>query len=531
VRNIGPLAAGIRGAEGGTVEIYQRGTFTRALLYTDFEAKNPTCYSPVVLDAYGRAAIYVNEVVDVAVSDYSGTALLGWTEGDAAPAIEVISSHFTGEDYETGETGISKPTDLLTVLESLDTVTDALGAAYAGPFFDVKDPAYGALGNGTHDDGPHIALAVAAAVAAGGGVVWFPAGTYRLTTGSGIVLDGTVSLLGAGSGCVTIIADAAIGTNVISVTLGADDVACFIRGLDVEAAATLAHYAIHVVGSTTAGHCVVEQCSLNTLDHLSGGIYASGSDTVLVTVRDCLFTGGTHQCVDGYRGATSPTVVVSGCRVRHSGATLSVDDMWLGRGVVRDCVFDNSSLVTATGWANVRAGSAATGPITVVGNTFGAPGGATGMYAIHGFASVVVESGNYVSWGLEVILHIGAADTTHRQKVGQGGYHTQACPGASATCYVYPQVFGTEHVTTNGYSFTASLAAAPPGTPFVLVVENTHGATTVTVTVAGGAGALTCIPFDVGPGMLETRVYHSILANGSYGWTIGAQSGGDVARP
>jgi len=530
VRNIGPLAAGIRGAEGGTVEIYQRGTFTRALLYTDFEAQNPTCYSPVVLDAYGRAAIYVNEVVDVVVADYSGTVLLGWTEGGAAPTIEVISDHFSGTDYETGIIGFGEPTDLKTVLESLDDADDALAAAHTGLIFNVKDPAYGALGNGTHDDAPHIALAVAAAEAAGGGIVGFPAGTYRLTTGSGIVLDGTVSLLGVGSGCVTIIADAAIGTDVISVTLGADDVGCFIRGLDIESMATLAYYAIRIVGSTTAGHCVVEQCSLNTLGHLTGGVYASGSDTVLVTVNDCLLVGGTNRCVDGYRGATSPTMVIAKCRVRHLGTTLSIDDMNLGQGVVQGCVFDNSGLVTATGWANVKVGAAAAGPVAVAGNVFGAPGGATGMYAIHGLESVVVESGNYVAWGLDVILNIAAADTTHRQKLGQGGYHTQTCPSAAATCYVYPQTFGTEHIVSNGYSFTASLAGAAPGTDFDLVVENTHGATTVTVTVTG-SWTLGVFPFDVAPGMLEVRTYKSVLANGTWGWTLRASSPGDVARP
>lgn len=61
-----------------------------------------------------------------------------------------------------------------------------------GDYVDVTD--YGAIGDGTTNDGPAIQTAIDAAVAAGGGVVYFPAGTYKstakLTCGVGVHLKG-----------------------------------------------------------------------------------------------------------------------------------------------------------------------------------------------------------------------------------------------------------------------------------------------------------------------------------------------------
>lgn len=63
------------------------------------------------------------------------------------------------------------------------------------PRFNVM--AYGATGDGVTDDSADIALAIAAAKAAGGGTVWFPDGTFlaqQLSLPSHVVLDGTGEL-------------------------------------------------------------------------------------------------------------------------------------------------------------------------------------------------------------------------------------------------------------------------------------------------------------------------------------------------
>lgn len=67
-------------------------------------------------------------------------------------------------------------------LESRITTLNTSIAGRLGPVFNVKDPTYGAVGDGIADDRAAIQSAIDAAVAAGGGVVYFPKGTYALTS-------------------------------------------------------------------------------------------------------------------------------------------------------------------------------------------------------------------------------------------------------------------------------------------------------------------------------------------------------------
>ena len=64
------------------------------------------------------------------------------------------------------------------------------------PVFNVKDSVYGAKGDGSTNDVVAIQAAVDAANAAGGGVVYFPAGTYIVK--SALELQSNVTLQGAG---------------------------------------------------------------------------------------------------------------------------------------------------------------------------------------------------------------------------------------------------------------------------------------------------------------------------------------------
>jgi|GEM_PF-2918312 len=74
--------------------------------------------------------------------------------------------------------------------------------AASSTVFNVKD--YGATGDGVTDDAPFIQSTIAAATAAGGGVVFMPGGTYKIST-LGINLGTNVFLRGAGRGATTIL--------------------------------------------------------------------------------------------------------------------------------------------------------------------------------------------------------------------------------------------------------------------------------------------------------------------------------------
>lgn len=219
---ITPLACGVAGAEDGSVNIYVRGSGTRAQIWTSFEADGATIpTAPTPLDANGGATIYVDQVVDVRVYDSTGTLVREFTDGQAAPNTEVISQSFTGIDYETGVSGASKPVDLGTVLDLWKTSAGALDfevlvsgvstslesamGVVSGLFYNVKDPAYDAKGTGSADDTSAIQDAINAAEAANGGIVFFPPGIYKIT--SALTMGTRVSLMGAGANASRILRD------------------------------------------------------------------------------------------------------------------------------------------------------------------------------------------------------------------------------------------------------------------------------------------------------------------------------------
>lgn len=88
------------------------------------------------------------------------------------------------------------------------------------PWFIVTDAAYGATGDGTTDDTAAINLAIAALNAATKGVLYFPAGTYKVTTAlTTITASGTI--LGDGMGAYSSTGSAVFETSsVINFTSG-----------------------------------------------------------------------------------------------------------------------------------------------------------------------------------------------------------------------------------------------------------------------------------------------------------------------
>lgn len=208
---ISPLAAGMRGCEGGTVGIYRRGTGTRATYYTSFEGDGSTTpVADVALDSNGRLEVYVNEVVDCVCKNSAGSTILTFTDGVSASCVEYMGTGFTGQAYSGGATGINKPVNLKAILDlwatssgstdfgvgASDTPLEDAVTAVEGVFYNVL--AYGATGDGVTDDRAAIVAADAAAAAAGGGTLFFPPGTYVI--GSSFTMTSTTSWQGAGDG-------------------------------------------------------------------------------------------------------------------------------------------------------------------------------------------------------------------------------------------------------------------------------------------------------------------------------------------
>ncbi len=357
---ISPLASGVGGAASGSAKLFLRGSTTPATYYRDFEATQAYTAQPVQLDSYGGATLYVGAMVDVQVFDLNGVLIREFVAGVNAPAVEVISPSFTGTDYTTGQVAANKPTSLQTVLDKwvtssgttdfkvlIGTVPTGLQAALAGIaslFFDVRS--YGAKGDSTTDNASFIQAAVTAAVAAGGGTIFFAPGVYRVT--SEVDIPSNVSVLGSGGTASKIaidsgVADCAmnffgadtgvrtcsgmwfgaigqnfVGTALVRVTGNGANVAfsgC-IFGNDAFTKTTL----VRVDSTGTSSHALFERCGVYLPSDV-GGVYQTGSGRV--TLRDCdvvtTFNAGmANWCVFLQDGG-----LVDGCRFDGSSLTAS----------------------------------------------------------------------------------------------------------------------------------------------------------------------------------------------------------------
>lgn len=202
MRVVSPLLSGFADAANGTAELYARGTAEPAQWFSGFY-RNGGSQSQATLTPAGRAVVYVDQIVDVIVKDEDGQIVCSFTFGE-----DERSPSFTGIDYSTALSAANNPTTLQRILDlwkttngSVDwkvlldgsavSIQSALGALTK---FIFNAKAYGAAGDGVANDYAAIVAAVAAANTAGGGVVYFPPGTYDYQ--QELQVPETVSLMG-----------------------------------------------------------------------------------------------------------------------------------------------------------------------------------------------------------------------------------------------------------------------------------------------------------------------------------------------
>lgn len=343
---ISSLNSGFLGAANGWAELYVRGTSARATWFPDFQASSGNSSGAnITLDAYGSAEVYVNQLVDVVVKDASGNLVRSYTDGYEAPNVEALSQSFTGIDYVTGVSGASSPTTLQAILDLWKTNSGAIdwkvlvsGAAVNlqvalgslnGLVFNVKNPLYGAIGDGVANDQSAIAAALAAAVAAGGGIVFFPKGTYLITTA--IEWDHRVSILGVGARDSIITSNSASNARILTWTSGSvqgDPI--WIAGMAFSASQANTGEQLY---ASVPVNIVIDRCGFGTSANATGvGISVSGAYHLRVL--------NSRFSVNGAAG---------------TAVTLSTT----GKVLFSDCYFDTlntaygGSFLKATGWVTV----------------------------------------------------------------------------------------------------------------------------------------------------------------------------------
>ncbi len=188
---------GSRKADGtanasGRCWFYQPGTQTTATIYGD-AAQTAPLSNPVTLSAGGKATVYFAGQVDVFIEDSARLPISTLTLSERAERVEVRNAGFTGL-LPSGSQGAGGATDLNTVLSSIFASVGGLDGQYkeftgatsrsiADKFREtwvsVKD--YLARGDGIRDDTTSIQTAINEVARLGGGIVYFPPGTYLIS--------------------------------------------------------------------------------------------------------------------------------------------------------------------------------------------------------------------------------------------------------------------------------------------------------------------------------------------------------------
>lgn len=366
----------------GKAWFYQPGTTsTQVTVFSDADGLYALT-QPVSLDAGGRAVVYTDRVVQCEVQTAAGATVRLSDRANAVQAaqVEIQNTVATGTDLTTGAQVAGGRTDLNTFLSNLRTsfgaadgqvlvgtaaqnLRDVLSGS-SSVFYTVTNTTYagGAVGDDSNDDTAEIQAAINAASNAGGGIVYFPPGTYKVSSALTISTN-KIRLLGAGAG-VTTIKQYGASAYILNVS-GADAV---IDGITLNAAGVATGRTLIATGDRLR----VYNCNFNqgTNNAVATCITTSGSGsvdffgcsfTINATTQFMLTTGvttrihgGRIECTVNSPGtALSGSCVLIGVELKHSGTgTLTIASF----AVFIACFATVGAVVLASSVGGVEAG-------------------------------------------------------------------------------------------------------------------------------------------------------------------------------
>ena len=526
---VDPLAAGVRGAENGRAQLFVRGGSTRASWFASFEAdgENDTG-ADITLDANGGAVVYVNEYVDVRVyasTENGGALVREFVAGSNASAIEVISPSFTGTDYDSVAIGVNKPVDLQEVLRRW---TDSAGApdwevdlggqtvtimqAIAGNIVvNVKSPPYNAAGDGTTDDTASINAAILFANSLGGGIVYFPPGTYLIS--ATLTLLENVSMLGVPSAGTSIIERDTSSFSFITTS----DSSSFIRHLtfqDADTGTNQPYFDVDVTDVLHLEYCVVQAPLTST----TNGAPVFNDDCGGVRLRWCQVT---LQGPNGRLATRTGAALVRDTIMIGTSLTWDGDNNYASFGIIGitrmfDCQINYTTDSTPpTGLIQPYAGSA------LVGNMFLASTTAVSITAFYldgangaGTVNGIVESGNQFDDKFRDFTTASGSMLSMSQPQRTRDY--TVATGAAVTILAE---FGNANVVTSGGAGAVTLDFSNSGENnsnlIFIVVRNPTGSNH-TITTSGTS------PVDAGvalnAGQVARVIYRRATVGGTTAW-------------
>lgn len=482
------LVSGVNGAENGTATFVLRATASSAatVLYNELEETSQPGTNIITLDSHGAAEIYCDAYCDVTLKTSAGATLRTVTIGHAATMVEVQSDSFTGTGYTGSPTASGQPITLAAVLDKWDNSAGAddwkvavngvatnLSSAFsalAGLFFNVKDPIYGAAGDGTTDDTTAIGLAITAAAAAGGGIVFFPPSTsfYKFTTLT--ISSDNITLMGTGPIASTLRSSSTSTLITISTT---SQKWTRLIGLSVTGTGASANPIVQI---GAGAHLLIDNCEFTGSSFTGSYIRkTSGSTSTLVNIRSSKFFVGALALTCLNNGASDNIcfTTVTDCR-------FTVADAFIGLIIagpnfsITNCVFDASAVVSGAGFyaaVNPASNSTAGKYLGSVSNSTFLDGGFAGSTAFY-LPSIATDS-NFTESNNSFI---GFAATTALTTTG-GAYVVSHSTDTVSKVYLGSRNGRSVSVTQSGTG-TVSMGAF---TNFECVYVNYTGAGNITL--------------------------------------------------
>ncbi len=294
------LLVGFPSAPTGTAWFYYPNTTAPVVIYGD--SSGTTITNPVTLDSYGSARVYLSQLARMVVQDVNGatvwdgvingqndttttTTSTAFSATTLQGALNTALAKFGGKDFQYVPSGSVVGMSPHDWMNGLVRNVMAYGTTGATSVNDGVTPADAA-----------IAAAVADVRAAGGGVVYFPPGSY-LVNSPIVVAGSSTELRGAGAGATVIKINS--GTN--------DGIDCTastsfaVRGMHVTATSATTGKSLNVAGTTGV---VIDGV---TTDGAAVGLYLNNTNNVLVTGNSSI-AGSTN----GISGTTVITLSVIG---------------------------------------------------------------------------------------------------------------------------------------------------------------------------------------------------------------------------
>lgn len=174
------------------------GGTTAAVVYTDVDG-TVVATQPVTLDEGGRATVYTIDPVRVVIQDATGADVTDKDQANVtrAEAVQVDSANYSSAYLDGVLAALAEsaggPDGMY--MESSGATARTIQEKFSELSVSVKD--FGAAGDGLTVDTTAIQAAINRVAFLGGGVVYFPPGTYKLDQQLTVTTSG-VSLVGAG---------------------------------------------------------------------------------------------------------------------------------------------------------------------------------------------------------------------------------------------------------------------------------------------------------------------------------------------